>query len=158
MRIGQCWEVQGKAVEILGFRGDEIKIMAWESEQAVKIGDKMHVKEDNRPKGIGGSTLMKKSVLTCEATHLLELSVDEVTEGGEGELICEVMARRRNKAVERRVKIPGYLCREWARWDGGNFTHTSSRTDPTRRKLHGGNSSSVMLKSRQVGQLYYLMV
>jgi hypothetical protein len=33
------------------------------------------------------------------------------------------MARRRNKAKERRVKIPGYLSREWARWDGGEFTH-----------------------------------
>ncbi len=49
--------------------------------------------------------------------------MDEVTEGGEGELICKVMARSRNKAIERRVKIPGYLSKEWARWDGGEFTH-----------------------------------
>jgi hypothetical protein len=66
---------------------------------------------------------MRKKVLTEQATHLLELSVDEVTEGGEGELICRVMARRRNKAIERKVKIPGYLSKEWARWDGGEFTH-----------------------------------
>jgi hypothetical protein len=87
IRIGQCWEVQGKAVEILGFRGDEIEIMNWECDQTIKIGDKMYVQEDNRPKGIGGSTLMRKNVLIGEASHLLELSVDEVTEGGEGELI-----------------------------------------------------------------------
>ena len=28
-----------------------------------------------------------------------------------------------NKAIERSVKIPNYLRREWACWDGGDYTH-----------------------------------
>ena len=66
---------------------------------------------------------MSKTELTLNASHLLELSVDEVTEGGEGDLICKVIAKRRNKAIERKAKIPRYLTREWASWDGCAFTH-----------------------------------
>ena len=66
IRVGQCWEVQGKAVEILGFRGDEVEIMNWECGQSINVGDKMFVKEDNRPKGMGGSTMITREVRrTC---------------------------------------------------------------------------------------------
>ena len=83
----------------------------------------MYVEEGNRPKGMGGSTLMSREGLIRDASHILELSVDEVTEGGEGELTCKIVARRKNKAIERRVKVPEYLSRDWASWDGREFTH-----------------------------------
>jgi len=123
IRIGQCWEVEGRAIEILGFRGGDIEIMEWECGILVEVGKKMKVLEENRPKGIGGSTLMDRQRFVTGATHLVELGLDEVTEGGEGDLVCTTVARRRNKAIERRVKIPGYLSKEWAMWGGGIFTH-----------------------------------
>jgi len=123
IRVGQCWEMQGRAIEILGFRGNDIEIMEWECGHSVKVNMMMSVKEENRPKGMGGSTLLSSSELTLNASHLLELSVDEVTKGGEGDLICKVIAKRRNKAIERKAKIPRYLTREWASWDGCAFTH-----------------------------------
>ena len=83
----------------------------------------MMVLKENRPKGIGGSTLIKRSELIDGATHILELGVDKVTKGGEGELTCEAVARRANKATERRVKAPLYLSRGWAMWGGDGFTH-----------------------------------
>ena len=39
---------------------------------------------------------MSREELIRNATHILELSVDEVTKGGEGELICKIVAKRRN--------------------------------------------------------------
>jgi hypothetical protein len=116
-------EVQDKTVEILGFREDDIEVMHWEYKHSIEIGAEMYVKEENRPKGMGGSTLMKRIFLIENASHLIELSVDKVTEGGEGELICKTVARRSNKAIERQVKIPEYLSKEWASWDGDEFTH-----------------------------------
>ncbi len=44
---------------------------------------------------------MDKQMFMAEASHLLELSVDKITRGGEGELTCEVMAKRENRAIER---------------------------------------------------------
>ena len=123
IRVGQCWEVQGKATKILGFRGDDVEIMNWECEHSVEVNMMMSVKEEDRPKGMGGSTLFGRNEFLNHASHLLELSVDKVTEGGEGEIICKIMARRRNKAIERQVKIPGYLSKEWASWDGEEFSH-----------------------------------
>jgi hypothetical protein len=43
--------------------------------------------------------------------------------GGAGKLTCTLEARRKNKATERSVKIPDYLRREWACWEGGEYTH-----------------------------------
>ena len=74
----------------------------------------MIAKEEDRPQGIGGNRLMNRSTFLNEASHLLELSVDKITEGGEGELTCKVTARRENRVIERRVTSPAYLRREWA--------------------------------------------
>ena len=34
MRVGQCWELGGRAHEVLGFDGED---MEWESEEVIKI-------------------------------------------------------------------------------------------------------------------------
>ena len=83
----------------------------------------MEVRDGNRPQGMGGSVLVGQREFIEQATHLLELSIDKITKGGEGKLTCTIEARRRNKAIERSVKIPDYLRREWACWDGGEFSH-----------------------------------
>jgi len=54
IRVGQCWEVAGKVMEILGFRGSDIEIMQWECQLPIEVNKKMYVKEENRPKGMGG--------------------------------------------------------------------------------------------------------
>ena len=66
---------------------------------------------------------MNRSTFLNEASHLLELSVDKITEGGEGELTCKVTAKRENRVIERRVTIPAYLRKEWAMIEGSEFTH-----------------------------------
>ena len=87
------------------------------------VGREMEVKDGNRPQGMGGSVLIGRKEYIEQASHLLELSVDKVTEGGEGKLTCKLMARRENRAFERTVKILHYLSRGWACWGGGDFTH-----------------------------------
>jgi hypothetical protein len=123
IRVGQCWEYDGRALEILGFRDDQIETMEWECENSITIGRNIEEKDGNRPQGMGGSVLIGKEEFIEQASHLLELSVDKVTKGGEGKLTCKLMARRNNTACERAIKIPDYLKREWACWGGGDFTH-----------------------------------
>jgi hypothetical protein len=120
IRVGQCWEVNGRALEILGFRGQDIEIMEWECSYNVRVGESMKVLEGNRP---SGSILMSRDEFLEGSRNLIELSVDEVTKKGEGQLVCSVVAMRRNRAVDRKVKIPGYLRTEWARWEGGEISH-----------------------------------
>ena len=57
IRVGQCWEMQGRALEILGFRGDDIEIMEWECGHSLTIGGNMEVRDGNRPQGMGGLSL-----------------------------------------------------------------------------------------------------
>ena len=123
IRVGQCWEVDGTPMEILGFRGTDIEIMTWVCQGNIEVGKSMVVLDHSRPKGIGGDILIDKSKLMGKATHLLELGRDEITNGGEGELECKIIARRMNKPKDREVKTPPIMLREWAMWGGGNFTH-----------------------------------
>ena len=123
LRVGQCWEIDGKAFELLGYRGSDAEIMEWESGDQITLGCDMIAKEEDRPLGMGGIRLMDRLSFLRGATHLLELSVDKITEKGEGELTCKVMARRTNRAIERSVKTPAYLRKEWAMLEGCEFTH-----------------------------------
>ena len=52
IRIDQCWEVGGRALDILGFREEDIEIMEWECGGEVRIVKRMMVLEENRPKGM----------------------------------------------------------------------------------------------------------
>jgi hypothetical protein len=64
MRVGQCWELGGRAYEILGFDGEDIEVMEWESKEGLKIGHDLWVSDrdveegvegsDGRPTGMGG--------------------------------------------------------------------------------------------------------
>ena len=65
--------------------------------------------------------------------HLLELSIDEVTKRGEGNLKSEVMERRKMKAKERTAVAPRYLSKEWATFGPEDFTHIY--TDGSFRKI-----------------------
>ena len=120
IRVGQCWEVDGTPLEILGFRGSDIEIMKWVCQGTIKVGISMTVPDQSRPKGIGGDILMDKAEYMGRATHRLELGKDEITNGGEGDLECKIVARRHNKLRDRTVKTPPMMLREWAMWGGGN--------------------------------------
>ena len=89
----------------------------------MEVGKEVRVLERNRPMGMGGNVLIDREYLLDYATHIIELSVDEVTEGGEGELISKIVARRGKMARDRLVKLPSYLTREWAMWGGEHFSH-----------------------------------
>ncbi len=43
MRVGQCWELGGRAYEILGF--DDVEVMEWESKEGMKIGHDLWVSD-----------------------------------------------------------------------------------------------------------------
>ncbi len=43
MRVGQCWELGGRAYEILGFDGKDVEVMEWESKEGIKIGHDLWV-------------------------------------------------------------------------------------------------------------------
>ena len=81
-------------------------------------------------------------------THLLELGRDEITNGGEGELECKIIARRMNKPKDREVKTPPIMLREWAMWGGGNFTHIY--TDGSFRKDENWGELLLELSSYQM--------
>jgi hypothetical protein len=58
IRAGQCWEYEGRALEILGFRDERIEIMEWEHERSITAGQEMEVKEGSRPQGMGRSIMI----------------------------------------------------------------------------------------------------
>ncbi len=43
MRVGQCWESGGRAYEILGFDGEDVEVMEWESKEGNKVGHDLWV-------------------------------------------------------------------------------------------------------------------
>ena len=72
---------------------------------------------------MGGSVLRPRSLFLEKATHLMELSKDIVTYGGEGELSCGINAMRDNRPALRITQPETYMLREWAMWGGGEFSH-----------------------------------
>ena len=123
MRVGQCWLIDGEILEILGFRGQEVETMIWKSKCDITVGEILIAEEESRPKGMGGSILRLRSHFIEKATHLIELSKDKVTYGGEGELACGVIAIRENKCIMGVTQPESYMLREWAMWGGGDFSH-----------------------------------
>ena len=107
MRVGQCWEMNGRAYEILGFDGDDIEVMEWESKEGIKVGHDLWVSDkdvvegmegsDGRPTGMGGRNKLSKQKMIEDSSHILELSKDTVTKGGDGRLLCTLVAKRRKK-------------------------------------------------------------
>ena len=132
IRVGQCWEIQGKVCEILGFRDEDIEIMEWTYDRELSLGKTLVVTDDDvldepnsdgRPTGMGGRNTINRAELIEKASHILELSRDKITRGGEGRLKCQLMARREKKARERQVNMPYYLREDWAKWRGGDFSY-----------------------------------
>jgi hypothetical protein len=110
IRIGQCWEVGGKIFDILGFNKDDIEVMEWEckdlpeQDKMVWVSDKDILDRkgsDGRPTGMGGRNKISKQELIERASHLIELSIDKVTKGGDGRLTSVIVARRSKRARER---------------------------------------------------------
>ena len=74
-----------------------IKLKLWNgSVDSLSVGQEMEVNDGNRPQGMGGSVLIGRKEYIDQVTHLLELSVDKVTRGGEGKLTCKLVARRKD--------------------------------------------------------------
>ena len=142
MRVGQCWELGGRAYEILGFDGEDVEVMEWESKEGIKIGHDLWVSDkdveegvegsNGRPTGMGVRNKLSKQAMMENSSHILELSKDTVTKGGEGRLLCRLIARKR-KRMGLRISIPpDYLSREWALSGVEGITHIY--TDGSLRK------------------------
>ena len=117
LRIGQCWELDGRVYEILGYDGDKIEIMYWDGNGRIEVGSKLEVSDDNSyygyPTGMGGRNKIDRIILNG-AAHLVELSRDTITKKGEGILMCEVLNKRKMKTIKVDEKIPEFLTDEWA--------------------------------------------
>ena len=118
IRIGQCWELDGRVCEILGYNGDSVEVMYWDGNGQIEAGNKLEVSDDNSyygyPTGMGGRNKISRVLLLNGATHLVELSRDTITKKGEGKLVCEVICKRKIKAITVEEKIPEFLTEEWA--------------------------------------------
>ena len=132
IRIGQCWEVDGKIFDILGFNEDDIEVMEWEckglpeQDKMVWVSDKdilVMKGSDGRPTGMGGRNKISKQELIDRASHLIELSIDKVIKGGDGRLTSVIAAKKSKRAKERTVVVPDYLKREWARSGNENYSY-----------------------------------
>ena len=95
IRIGQCWEVDGRIYDILGFSDLDIEVMEWECAGQPELGKKVWVSDknvldregsDGRPTGMGGRNRINRQGLIDRASHLIELTIDKPTRGGEGRL------------------------------------------------------------------------
>ncbi len=60
IRIGQCWEMDGRVSEILGYDGSNVEVMYWDGNGEIKVGDKLEVSTEDSyygyPTGMGGRT------------------------------------------------------------------------------------------------------
>ena len=143
IRVGQCWELDNKVYDILGYNENRIEVMEWESAGKIEKGCLMRVTDkdvvaslpgsNGRPTGMGGRNTIDRDDLIERASHLIELSVDKVTRGGEGTLTSVVMERKKKKAMERVTVAPRYLSKEWATFGPPKFSHIY--TDGSFRKL-----------------------
>ena len=97
--------------------------MEWESSGGFQKGAIISVTDKDvvagitgrsgRPTGMGGRLSIRREDLINNASHLLELSIDKVTKGGEGTLKSEVM------------ETSGWKLREcrWEPWDVWSNIH-----------------------------------
>ena len=143
IRIGQCWELDDRIYDILGYNGERIEVMEWESNGRIAQGSHVRVTDKDvieghpgssgRPTGMGGRNTVSREDLITRASHLIELSIDKVTKGGEGTLTSVITERRKMKASERTTVAPRYLSKEWATFGPDDYTHIY--TDGSFRKL-----------------------
>ena len=129
--------------DILGYNGERIEVMEWETDGRIAKGGQVRVTDKDvidgqpgssgRPTGMGGRNSVSREDLIARASHLIELSIDKVTKGGEGNLTSVIMERRKMKAMERKAVAPRYLSKEWATFGPADYTHIY--TDGSFRKL-----------------------
>ena len=72
---------------------------------------------------MGGRNTIRRDTLIEEATHLIELSTDEITKGGEGRILSSIEGRRKMTARERTVTSPYYLTDDFAKCGVTDYTY-----------------------------------
>ncbi len=76
---------------------------------------------NGRPTRMGRKNKLSKQEMMEKSNYILELSKDTVTKGGEGRLLCRLIARR-IKRMGLRISIPpDYL--SIPKWSGRRHSH-----------------------------------
>jgi len=127
LRTGQCWLLNERVVEILGFNATGVEIMYWDNIKGIEVGRWVEVMDDKcdtvrqgYPTGAGGrNTITKEDLMRSKA--LVELEVDKFTK--KGTVKSRVAAIRKIESMETVKTIPYYMKDDSARWNGAKVTH-----------------------------------
>ena len=141
LRIGQCWKVRGRLLEILAYRGDNIEYMEWTHVGAQGQGGILCVSPINSyeryPTGMGGRITMDRELFVSGCSHLLELGKDWTDKvDGKEVLMCRLL-KEKVARVAALTPPPHDLGDSWAKWAGGTIKHIYTDGSFTSKKTLG---------------------
>jgi hypothetical protein len=128
VRIGQCWKMGNRLIEIMAFNGPDIEFIEWETQnvdEPPRQGGLIYVsaRDDyyGYPTGMDSRQLMSYALLSEGASHLVEMGTDWFGEIEGNQVLQSRVMCIRSKKMTRFQLLPS--SGDWAKWPGGNFLH-----------------------------------